>query len=233
MARSATHTSPQLDSLRRLVPAVLAECLGRGESLQSGERTLSVLFIDVRNYATYAEGHSAPEIFSFLSEYTRMVSAIVTSRGGVLQEFSGDGLMAVFGAPTALEQMEAAAVAAGRDLAQTMRSLDLPVGLGIATGPAFVGCLPSADHLIWSVVGNTPILASRLQGLCRELGASLVIDEPTARAAALDGDFVRHRDVPIRGRARRETLYALPREHDPFARERAIHEPAPLSQAAS
>jgi adenylate cyclase len=225
MSDSATQT---LDALRRLVPAVLADRLGRGEGLQTGECTVSILFVDVRNYASFAEERSAPEIFSFLSDYTRMVSGIVASRGGFLPEFSGDGLMAVFGAPTELRQMEAAAVAAGRDLERTMLALDLPVGLGIATGPAFVGCLPSADRLIWSVVGNAPILASRLQGLCRDLSASLVVDERTARAAGLGDEFVRYEGVPIRGRARRETLYALRR-----AREQIAREPAEALRAAS
>lgn len=224
----ASQGSIRVDALRRLVPAVLADCVTRGEALHAGERTVSVLFVDVHNYAYFAEPRSAPELFSFLSDYTRVVSGIVDSRGGVVHEFSGDGLMAVFGAPAELPGMETAAVAAGRDLARTMRSLGVPVNMGVATGTAFVGCLPTIDRLIWSVVGNTTILASRLQHLCGALSASLVVDERTARAAGLGDGFVRHEGVTIRGRAHRETLYALPRADDdepgPFRADRDSEE---------
>jgi class 3 adenylate cyclase len=86
------------------------------------------------------------------------------------------------------------------------------VGVGVASGSAFVGSLPSLEGRLGCAVGNTTILASRLQTLCREVGAAVVADERTFLAArAGDDEFVRLADTPIRGRARSETVYALPR----------------------
>lgn len=88
---------------------------------------------------------------------------------------------------------------------------EISVGIGIATGSAFVGTIQSADRLIWTALGNTINLAARLQGLTRDLDAAIVIDLATWRAAGETGaDFVRREQVPIRGRQHREDVYVLP-----------------------
>jgi adenylate cyclase len=98
-------------------------------------------------------------------------------------------MMAVFGAPEALAKKEQAAVEAGRRIVDSMPE-GLAVGVGIATGPAFVGSIRSTDRLIWSAVGSTTNLASRLQALTREFGASLALDATTReRAGYVCADF--------------------------------------------
>jgi adenylate cyclase len=86
----------------------------------------------------------------------------------------------------------------------------LAVGVGVATGPAFVGNLRASDRLIWSAIGSTTNLAARLQNLTRELRASIALDATThARAGYVCADFVRHEEVAIRGREEREEVFAL------------------------
>jgi class 3 adenylate cyclase len=85
------------------------------------------------------------------------------------------------------------------------------VGIGIATGPAYVGNIQSVDRLIWSAIGNTTNLAARLQALTREFDASVVVDATTRlRAEQTTADFREHRETAIRGRQNTETVYALP-----------------------
>lgn len=85
------------------------------------------------------------------------------------------------------------------------------VGVGIATGKAFVGNSQSIDRLIWSAIGDTSNFAARIQALTRELNAAVVIDSTTRmNAGSIADDFERHESVPIRGRRRSEHLYALP-----------------------
>jgi class 3 adenylate cyclase len=188
------------------------------------ERDVSVLFVDLRDYAALAESRTPREIFAFLSAYTLAVSEIVRARGGSLVEWSGDGAMAVFGAARELPARESSALAAAREIASAMAAAGLSVGVGVASGTAFVGSLPCLDKPLDCAVGNTTILASRLQALCREVGAAVVADERTFLAAGGSADertllaaggsadeFVRLVDTPIRGRVRSETVYALPR----------------------
>jgi len=115
---------------------------------------------------------------------------------------------------------EREAVQAARDILAAMAGLAAPgghpgatlsVGVGIATGPAFVGNVRSADRFIWTVIGNTVNLAARLQALTRELDAAVALDDTTFRRARLAcADFLRHADLAIRGRAEPETVHALP-----------------------
>jgi adenylate cyclase len=132
-------------------------------------------------------------------------------------------MMAVFGAPESLVEKERAAVEAGREIVTAVRLLapegkrienrPLEVGVGIATGKAFVGNIQSADRLIWSAIGNTTNLAARLQNLTRDLHAAIVIDAATWVAAAESAaDFKRYEHMAIRGRRQTEDVYVLPLE---------------------
>ena len=92
------------------------------------------------------------------------------------------------------------------------RGRELSVGVGIATGAAFVGSIRAADRMIWTAIGNTTNLAARLQGLSRELDAALVIDARTWEALGeTRRDFARHSAIAIRGRGGARTSTASPR----------------------
>src|SRR5262249_8291008 len=147
----------------------------------------------IRGYTAYSEGRTAAEIFSTVNRYTEAVSRVVRQHHGTIVEFNGDGMMVVFGAPEPLAEKEQAAVAAGREIIAGGRGLALggekpesqllEVGVGIATGKAFVGNIQSVDRLIWSAIGNTTNLAARLQSLTRDLNAAIVIDAATQKVA--------------------------------------------------
>jgi class 3 adenylate cyclase len=201
--------------LRRYVPASVRAQLARGAELEAGEREVSVLFVDIRGYASYAEGRRAEEIFSTVNRYTEAVSSVVTEHKGSIVEFNGDGLMAVFGAPEPLAAKERCALAAGREMVARVRGLagagpPIEVGVGIATGPAYVGPIRAVDRLIWSAIGNTTNLAARLQALTRELRAAVVIDDETwRRGGHAAAAFVLHPELPIRGLQERRNVHAL------------------------
>ncbi len=112
---------------------------------------------------------------------------------------------------------------AGREIVEAVGALrveetrggqaKLSVGVGIATGNAFVGNIQAVDRMIWSAIGNTTNLAARLQGLTRDLDAALVIDSATwERAQPAAAGFEKRSDVPIRGRRETQDVYTLSRE---------------------
>jgi class 3 adenylate cyclase len=196
-------------ALRRYVPGVVADRVARGEEVPAGEREVTLLFVDLRGYTRMATGMTPPEIFDTVSRYTRRVSALVAEHGGAVIEFHGDGLLAVFGAPDALPHKESAAVTAAREVVAAVESLapehggtPLSVGVGIATGRAFVGSVRGHDREIWTVLGNPTNLAARLQALTRELSAAIAVDERThAAAGTACAGFERRPAVAIRGRS--------------------------------
>jgi class 3 adenylate cyclase len=215
------HKMEMYETLRSYVPRAITEELESGRSIEPHRRDVSVMFVDIRGYTGYAEERKPEEIFSVLSRYTEIVSTIVGQHGGNLVEFSGDGIMAVFGAPQELPEKERAALNAARALSAAMAGFDLgpapdkerlEVGIGIATGEALVGNIRSVDRLIWSAIGNTTNLAARLQALSREMDAGIVIDGATQRATPKDmSDFVHHPKVRIRGRREFSEIYTLAR----------------------
>ena len=207
-------------ALRRFVPSAVAERIVSGQDLSAGEREVTVLFVDIRGYTGFSEPRAAQEIFRTVNRYTEAVSAIVQARGGVVVEFHGDGMLAVFGAPEMLPMKERAAVEAAREIVNAVAELSasrdgdgarLSVGVGIATGAAFVGNIESADRAIWTALGNPVNLAARLQSMTRELEAAVAIDDLTfRRAGPTCTDFVCYSDRVIRGRTATETVHALP-----------------------
>jgi class 3 adenylate cyclase len=217
-------------ALRRYVPGAVVRELGDGAELPSGEREVSVLFVDIRGYTQLAERLDAEQVFSTLNRHTEEVSTIVGRHGGSVVEFHGDGLMAVFGAPRAIDRKEACAVAAAREVIGALQPREISVGIGVATGSAYVGDIQAADRRIWSVVGNTTNLAARLQALTRDLDAAIAVDAPTrewARSAC--AGFLLLPSQRIRGRSEPIDLWVLPLDsvaetasrHDPGSPEHA------------
>jgi class 3 adenylate cyclase len=211
------------EKLRQYVPASIADRLADGRELEPGERPISVLFADLRGYTSHAEGRGAEEIFRIVSAYTETVTRVVTQHGGTVVEFNGDGMMAVFGAPDPLPDKERRALAAARQIVSEVSGLRglalgpgggrVSVGVGLATGSAYVGAIRSVDRYIWSAIGNTTNLAARLQTLSRELDVPIVIDDETHRAALAEaGDFERRPGTAIRGLRSPHDVFVLSRQ---------------------
>lgn len=209
------------EALRRYVPQPVAARLTRGQPIEGGERDVSVLFVDIRGYSTYSEARAADTVFSMLNRYTEAVSAVIQRRGGTVVEFLGDGLMAVFGAPDVVADHARVSVQAACEVVSTVRRLALAgadevpisVGVGIASGRAFVGNIQTSDRLVYTAVGDVVNLASRIQGLTRDLHAAIAIDANTHRTAGDWGRrFQRHQGIGIRGRVEPIDVYSLPLE---------------------
>jgi class 3 adenylate cyclase len=208
------------EALGRYVPQPVVARLARGQSIEGGERDVSVLFVDIRGYTAYSEARAVDRLFSMVNRYTEAVSAVIQRRGGTVVEVLGDGLMAVFGAPDSMPDHARVSVQAGCEVVAAVRRLalgaaegDAPiaVGVGIASGPAFVGNIRTSDRFVYTAVGDVVNLASRIQGLTRELHAAVAIDARThRRAGEWAARFRRHERVPIRGRAEPVDVYALP-----------------------
>jgi class 3 adenylate cyclase len=130
-------------------------------------------------------------------------------------EFHGDGLMAAFGALGELADKERRALSAALEISRAFHEENLypgmSVGVGVATGPAYVGDIQSVDRKIWGVIGNTTNLAARLQALTRELDAAIVLDAPTyARAAPHQAGFERRDGIAVKGRDDSLSIWLLP-----------------------
>ncbi len=225
------HAERELvDKLKGFVPGAVRAQLERERHIDPGPCEVTVLFADLVAYTRFAESRTPDEIFSAVSRYTEVASAIVQDHGGAVVDFRGDGLMAVFGAPEALAEKETAALRAASAIVAAVEEITrapedatpagLRAGVGVATGKAFVGTIRSIERDIWTVLGNTTNLAARLEGMTRDHDAAVMIDEETARhAGAAAAPFQSIGPTTVRGRSTPIELFVLPRAERGSAQE--------------
>ena len=194
-----------------LLPAAATARAGerRSASASGQEQEVAVLFADIRGFTRFAERRLPYDVVFFLNRYFESVGAAIEQVGGIANQFTGDGVMALFGVDGTSEDGAGKRWprrAAPRAVAELSRSLageiDAPlrIGVGIHIGPAVVGRMgyKTADYL--TAVGDTVHVASRLEQLTKDFNAALVISELVARRAGLDvSEWERH-ELTLRNR---------------------------------
>ena len=191
------------------------QILARDPGLGGVEEVITVMFVDIRSFTAMSAAAGPREIVEILNQFLRVMVQVVEERhGGMVNKFLGDGFLALFGVGGTSTAHADAALAAGRDmlcsLAQLNRDLALAgeralsIGIGIHTGPAIVGSIGSPERLEYTAIGNTVNFASRIEGLTKLLGTSLLVTESTRHQLRegsllneLPPQWVRGLDQPI------------------------------------
>jgi adenylate cyclase len=149
---------------------------------------VAVLFSDIRNFTTISEALTAEEVVEMLNTYFSRVCEPILAQGGMIDKFIGDAVMAVFGAPaphpdyamravTAALEMKKIALDFQSWMAQRFSDKQLPpfrVGIGLHTGPAVIGNIGSPERMGYTAIGDTVNIASRLEGMSKSLGWTIV-----------------------------------------------------------
>lgn len=178
---------------RFLPEYVVTQMLENPDSFKLGgvNQTITILFADIRGFTSISE-HAAPEkIVSLLNRYFSAMTDIIFAHGGTLDKYLGDGLMALFGAPTTTPEDAAnalnAAVAMQRRLLGINTELrqeglsEVGVGIGLHTGDAIVGYIGSERRSEYTAIGDAVNTASRLESNAK--GGQILISDATAKAA--------------------------------------------------
>jgi adenylate cyclase len=231
--------------LRRFLPQQVAEGLLGGELEPDGafqRRKVTALFADMVGFTDLSESLEPEELALVLNEYLREMTAVAVAHGGALDNFIGDGLMVIFGAPAASTE-EAQALAAihtalamrarAGELAKRVRAGGLPtelnIRIGINTGYCTVGVFGSDVMRAYKAVGFAVNVASRLQAqadpgaiLCGFRTYALVEDRVQA---------VRREPLVVKGSSRPieawEIVDLVAGEAEPGSEPRAMHSSPP------
>jgi adenylate cyclase len=158
---------------------------------------ITALFADVRGSTGLAESMSPGAYSAAVSQYVRIASHAIREPGGLVDKLLGDGIMALF-IPAFTGGDEAAkALAAARGI---LREVRLPVGVGIHTGPAWVGFVGGVDDVLdFTALGDAVNIASRLGS--EAAAGEILISAATAAAAHVDTTGLAPRRLELRGRA--------------------------------
>ncbi|MDH5303130.1 MAG: adenylate/guanylate cyclase domain-containing protein [Gammaproteobacteria bacterium] len=173
-------------------PALVEEIDASGAqiSLEGENREMSVLFSDVRSFTTISEGLDATELTRMMNEFLTPFTGVIQKYRGTIDKYMGDAVMAFWGAPLTDPQHARHALLAAFDMLRVVHELDQPfaargwpkirVGVGIASGPMNVGNMGSEFRIAYTVMGDTVNLGSRLEGLTKQYGVDIIVNDVTA-----------------------------------------------------
>lgn len=160
------------------------------ESIRVGnvtEEELTVLFCDIRDFTAIAESQQARETFEWLNSFFNKMSACISTNYGFIDKYLGDAIMAVFDRPDSHAQDAVKAALMMQQSLQEFNTIFYPdkirspiaIGIGINTGVAMIGTLGSEYRMDSTVIGDMVNTASRLEGLTKEYGCTILVSEST------------------------------------------------------
>lgn len=200
------------DSFGRYVSRDVAEALREGRIAVEGEiRTVTVLFCDVRGFTRMSEDLPPHKVLQFVNQYVRTMSEVVGRHRGRVDKVIGDGLLVVFGAPLADADHAKNAVRAALEMRAALVRMNetrtaegltpVKIGVGLHSGEVIAGNVGLESHkLEYTVLGDTVNVASRIEGLTKELGTDVLVSESTVAAAGPDVQTIEMPEATLRGR---------------------------------
>jgi adenylate cyclase len=191
----------------------------KAAALGGARRELTVLFSDIRDFTAIAERLSPEDLVALLNTYLTPMTHEVIARGGYLDKYIGDAVMAVYGAPVtrtdhaarglstalamhaALTKLQPALAARGVDA--------FAIGVGVNTGEMVVGNMGSEDRYDYTVVGDAVNLAARLEGLTKTYGVYCLVGPHTRAAAPPEYTFREVDLVRVKGKGKAVAIFEL------------------------
>jgi adenylate cyclase len=187
---------------------------GAGELVEA-----TLLFADLRDFTPWVEATEPRQVVRDLNAYFTEMDQAIRAHGGLVLQFIGDEIEAVFGAPIATGDHPKMAVQAALEMRRRLRAWNarreaegksaLRHGIGIHTGTVLAGSIGGAERLSYALVGDPVNLASRIQGLTKDFKVDILISEATRRR--LDGG-VQVEELPavrVKGRAEEVNVYKV------------------------
>jgi adenylate cyclase len=188
------------------------------------EREIAVLFCDLRGFTRLTEGRLPFDTVFILNRYFEVIGDAVTGAGGHLDKFIGDGALALFGLTVPPDEGARQALDAALAIARSLRSLNetyaseldwpLQVAIALHAGPAIVGEMGYAHATGLTAVGDTINVASRLEGLAKELNVELAVSAEFARRAGQDWSGYERRTLAVLGRSAPIDAWIIPSASD-------------------
>lgn len=184
-------------------------------SIEAERREVTVLFADLRNFSAFCEARSPEEAAGLLHAFFGIANRVVQAHGGIVEEFVGDAIMAIWNAPRPCAGHPERAMQAAIQLVEEVCRIlpdappglePLALGIGLETGNALVGSFGPVERRTHTALGETVTVASRLQSMTADLASPIVIG-PGAAAHLPNAGLVSVGNFLLEGLQRPRTLY--------------------------
>jgi adenylate cyclase len=214
------------DMFSRFVPeSVVGDVLDQADGARLGGvgRYATVMFSDLRGFTSFAEQLEPDQVIRILNRYlTAMVDDAIIPNGGTLVDYMGDGIMAVFGAPIAMDDHADRALAAARDKLRELGKFNewmhdeygfdksFRMGIGLNSGQVMSGNVGSEKRLAYTAIGDTTNTAARLEGMTKGTDLMLFMAESTKEALSAEPEDVAFvGQYEIRGRVEKLVIWSV------------------------
>ena len=197
--------------------AVANELLSATGENPVARRFVCIMFLDIRDFTTYAEERGPEEIIEYQNKVFGFMIETVNKHHGIVNQILGDGFMATFGAPTSAGNDCDDAYRAAQEIISIVNEKSLSgeipatkVGIGLHAGYVVTGNVGTADRKQYSITGNPVIIASRLEQLNKTFGSSIVISKdvydqlPEEQRAPMEFN-----EVTVKGRSKPVEVAAI------------------------
>ena len=203
-----------------LSPEVIRRLLVDPSLVDPKKTDITIMFSDIRGFTSISEKLDAQELALFLNQYLSDMTRIVFNFHGTLDKYIGDAVMAFWGAPFEEGGHAARGCNAALEMMKRVRELQkeweaqgkprLEIGIGLNTGVASVGRMGSSLRRGYTALGDAVNLSSRLEGLNKDYGTHIIVNETTYQAAKDDGFIFRELDLMrVKGKLQPVTIYQL------------------------
>jgi adenylate cyclase len=192
-------------------PEIGKEILSRGTRIGGETRRVTLLFSDLRGFTGMAERMPPERVMESINDYFNEMSAAITGHGGIVLQYVGDEIEAVFGAPHDDPDHPDHAVSAAFEMRARLRKLNerrnarkeepLRHGIGIHTGMALAGIVGSRYKISYAMVGDTVNIASRIQGLTKTMETDVLLSAETYGSLSLPVKVSGPVTVSVKGKA--------------------------------
>lgn len=222
--RLACQIRPRRDL--RVTPLLPPNATAAHAALPGGvhgrEQEVVVLFVDLRGSTRLGEAKLPYDVLFILNQFFAEMTAALNETGGHYAQFTGDGLMALYGTEGGLGPGCRNALDGARRMLARLEALNrrlagelpepLRMGIGIHAGEAIVGTMGPPASPNFTAIGDNVNIAARLESHSKVMGCPLVISAAVAGAAGLDTAGLSHEDVAVRGREEPVTVFGLTAE---------------------
>ncbi len=219
-ARLAQGVSIIKDAFGRYVTREVRDAILSGRIPLDGEmKEVSVLFADLRGFTPFVETSPPREVVRVVNGYFEEMAQAIRANKGLVFQYVGDEIYAVFGAPTPLPDHARWAVRAGLEMRRRLEAYNrklaaeglppLKNGIGIHSGPALAANIGGGDRLRYALVGDTVNLGSRLEGLTKKFGVQMIISGQTRDLIGDEVELEPLPETPIKGKSRPVKLFAV------------------------